>query len=46
VVRAICDYEREMVAYGFQAVRASREAGPAGGSRLRGGLFRRLAAIR
>ena len=46
VVRAIGDYEREMVAYGFAAVRASREAGPAGGGRLRGGLFRRLAGIR
>jgi 2-polyprenyl-6-methoxyphenol hydroxylase-like FAD-dependent oxidoreductase len=46
VVRAIGDYEREMVAYGFQAVRASREAGPAGGSRLRGSPFRWLAGIR
>ena len=46
VIRAIGDYEREMVAYGFQAVRDSREAGPAGGSRLRGSLFRRLAGIR
>jgi 2-polyprenyl-6-methoxyphenol hydroxylase-like FAD-dependent oxidoreductase len=46
VVRAIGDYEREMVAYGFEAVRASREAGPAGGGRLRGSLFRRLAGIR
>ncbi|HXT89914.1 MAG TPA: NAD(P)/FAD-dependent oxidoreductase [Trebonia sp.] len=51
VVRAIADYEREMVTYGFEAVRASREAGPAGGSRRRGGqlrssLFRRLAGIR
>jgi 2-polyprenyl-6-methoxyphenol hydroxylase-like FAD-dependent oxidoreductase len=46
VVQAIGDYEREMVAYGFAAVRASREAGPAGGSRLRGGLFRRRPPIR
>jgi 2-polyprenyl-6-methoxyphenol hydroxylase-like FAD-dependent oxidoreductase len=46
VVWAIGDYEREMVAYGFAAVRASREAGPAGGSQLRGSLFRRLAGIR
>jgi 2-polyprenyl-6-methoxyphenol hydroxylase-like FAD-dependent oxidoreductase len=46
VVRAIGDYEREMVAYGFEAVRASREAGPAGGSQLRSSLFRRLAGIR
>jgi len=44
VVLAIGDYEREMISYGFAAVRASREAGPAGtGSRLRGSLFRRLA---
>jgi 2-polyprenyl-6-methoxyphenol hydroxylase-like FAD-dependent oxidoreductase len=41
VVRAIGDYEREMVAYGFEAVRASRDAGPAGGSRHGGSLFRR-----
>jgi 2-polyprenyl-6-methoxyphenol hydroxylase-like FAD-dependent oxidoreductase len=46
VVTAIGDYEREMVAYGFEAVRASREAGPGGGGRLRGGLWRRLAGIR
>jgi 2-polyprenyl-6-methoxyphenol hydroxylase-like FAD-dependent oxidoreductase len=46
VVRAIGDYEREMVAYGFDAVRASRQAEPAGGSQLRGGLFRQLAGIR
>jgi 2-polyprenyl-6-methoxyphenol hydroxylase-like FAD-dependent oxidoreductase len=41
MVQAIGDYEREMIAYGFAAVRASREAGPAGGSRLRGRLIRR-----
>jgi 2-polyprenyl-6-methoxyphenol hydroxylase-like FAD-dependent oxidoreductase len=35
-VTAISDYEREMIAYGFAAVRASRDAGPAGGGRLRG----------
>ncbi|MEY9855478.1 2-polyprenyl-6-methoxyphenol hydroxylase-like FAD-dependent oxidoreductase [Catenulispora sp. GAS73] len=46
VVAAIAAYEREMIVYGFEAVRASREAGPAGGSRLRSSLFRRLAGIR
>lgn len=46
VVAAITAYEREMIVYGFEAVRASREAGPAGGGRLRSSLFRRLAGIR
>ncbi|WP_194911617.1 FAD-dependent monooxygenase [Catenulispora rubra] len=46
VVAAIAAYEREMIVYGFDAVRASREAGPAGGSRRRSSLFRRLAGIR
>lgn len=52
VVTAIGDYEREMVVYGFEAVRASRDAGPGGGDRLpdgrglRGRLMRRLAGMR
>ncbi|MEZ0110218.1 2-polyprenyl-6-methoxyphenol hydroxylase-like FAD-dependent oxidoreductase [Catenulispora sp. EB89] len=46
VVAAIAAYEREMVVYGFDAMRASREAGPAGGGPLRSSLFRRLAGIR
>jgi len=46
VVGAISDYEREMIGYGFEAVRASRDAGPAGGARLGGGLSRWLAGIR
>jgi 2-polyprenyl-6-methoxyphenol hydroxylase-like FAD-dependent oxidoreductase len=50
VVTAISDYERQMIAYGFAAVRASRDAGPAGFGRIGGGrlsgLARRLAGIR
>ena len=46
VVEAIADYEREMVDYGFAAVRASREAERAGGVQRRSSLLRRLAGIR
>lgn len=46
VVEAIADYEREMVDYGFEAVRASREAERVGGRQRRSSLVRRLAGIR
>jgi 2-polyprenyl-6-methoxyphenol hydroxylase-like FAD-dependent oxidoreductase len=44
-VQAIGDYERQMLGYGFAAVRAARQAGPAAATR-RGALARRLAGRR
>ena len=46
LISAIADYEREMIDYGFAAVRASREAGLAGRGPLHSSLLRRLTGIR